>query len=400
MEEEISSFEEEIINSMKQELKNSVELPKYEKILLFLHSLFLVTGRVDIMFCNSFLNEATQLLKNSIFLYTDGLFDCAFYSVRQASEVINSMLYLAQNPSKRKEWASKERFPMDSKIRNQLEKFSENYKELKSLIPEYFSHQEELIKLSHKIIHKQGLDTFYRARKPYANSYGFNQENEVKLFVDVLKYTIGLLLIIFVLIDPMCLVLSDENVTYKINMSLMTEPINMNYFQEFLGLDDIIDKIRSSHFYQNIISSFSDYEEMNIATYNVVREEFWDIESLDEIEKQLHLISPIEKIMFQILKEGIKVSNFYVCGGLGWYLTSIKCNRRGFSFNSEVFKNYAATKIRFNQIRENVFISVLNIHDNDVLYLEHNDMLTGNEVKILLSIENQYLCKEENHYAF
>lgn len=51
----------------------------------------LITGRVDIMYCNAFLTEATQLLINSIFLYEDGYFDCAFYSVRQASEQNLSM---------------------------------------------------------------------------------------------------------------------------------------------------------------------------------------------------------------------------------------------------------------------------------------------------------------------
>lgn len=71
---------------------------------------------------------------------------------------------------------------MDSKIRNQLEKLSLDYKEIKSIIPDYFNKQENLIKQTHKIIHKQGLDTFHRARKPYAESYGFNQEKETKLF--------------------------------------------------------------------------------------------------------------------------------------------------------------------------------------------------------------------------
>lgn len=42
-----------------------------------------------------FLREIVQLLINSIFLYEDGYFDCAFYSIRQAAEAGNNMLYLA-----------------------------------------------------------------------------------------------------------------------------------------------------------------------------------------------------------------------------------------------------------------------------------------------------------------
>lgn len=191
MEQKISNFEEKIITSMQEELKNKIELPEYKELLLFLHTLLLMTGRADMMFCNAFLQEATQLLKNSIFLYKDGIFDCAFYSIRQASEVINSMLYLATSPSvERKKWSAKEYFPMDSKLKALLEKISDDYKEIKLLLPEYFSRQEELIKMSHKIIHKQGFDTFYQVRKPYSPKHGFVQERETELFLDALNWNI------------------------------------------------------------------------------------------------------------------------------------------------------------------------------------------------------------------
>ena len=53
-----------------------------------------------------FFAEATQLLINSIFLYEEGYFDCAFYSVRQASEVFNAMLYLSEDKDEWKKWAT------------------------------------------------------------------------------------------------------------------------------------------------------------------------------------------------------------------------------------------------------------------------------------------------------
>ena len=104
---ELSDFDKQIIEAMEQEYRNPKSFPECEKLLLFLHSLFIITGQLDEMFCNAFVEEAIQLLKNAIFLYRDGLFDCAFYSVREASEVINSMLYLTQDVSMKKEWESK-----------------------------------------------------------------------------------------------------------------------------------------------------------------------------------------------------------------------------------------------------------------------------------------------------
>lgn len=84
---------------MKDNCKKKCELPERKELLSYLHSMLLITGRLDIMYCNAFLTEANQLLMNAIFLYEDGCFDCAFYSVRQASEVFDSMLYLSNKDS-------------------------------------------------------------------------------------------------------------------------------------------------------------------------------------------------------------------------------------------------------------------------------------------------------------
>ena len=42
----------------------------------------------------------------------------------------------------------------------------------------------ELIKKTHKIIHKQGFDTFYRLRNQIPDKFGFSQEEETKLFAE------------------------------------------------------------------------------------------------------------------------------------------------------------------------------------------------------------------------
>lgn len=71
-------------------------LPQHDELLDTLHHLDVMTiGRNDRIFCNSFIKEAIRLLINAVFLYEDGYFDCAFYSVRQAAETCNNMLYIA-----------------------------------------------------------------------------------------------------------------------------------------------------------------------------------------------------------------------------------------------------------------------------------------------------------------
>lgn len=384
-----NNFAKMIIDSMCNENKSHIRLPEHDELLMYLHRLTLITGRVDIMYCNAFLDEAIQLLTNSIFLYEDGLFDCAFYSVRQASEVVNCMLYLSKKDHETFDrWSAKKHFPMDSKLKTQLEKLSDDYKEVKSLIPEYFGYHAELTKKSHKIIHKQGYDTFYRIRNQIPNKYGFSQEEETKLFAESLKYSIGIVLIIFIILEPISLALSDEKVTLKLNFDFMTDPIDVNYFKEYLGLDDIVEKIKSSEFYKEFISNFADKEPMSPAVYSVVREEAWNVDALDEIEKQLNLLNAYERFMFCILKCGIRVSNFYFNSGLSWYLSSIKSNFSRHSYGAKEFEKYLEPDDRFNQPCQSIFVSVIVMYE-EPLFLEHNEPLTNDEIQALIVLENQ-----------
>lgn len=389
----MSNFEKKIIESIENEFENNILLPDYESIMLYLYYIVVYTGQCNIMFCNSFIQEAIQLLKNSLILYKKGFFDCAFYSIRQSSEVMDSMLYLAKSPSEKVyDWKSKNYFPVDSKVRQQLEKISNDYKEIKSLLPDFFRHHEELIIKIHKIIHKQGFDTFYQLRTPINRKItNYSQEDEIALFLETLKYTIGKLLILIVILDPMCLALADENVNGKINMNLMTEPIDTTFFENILGLSDIVSKIKSSNYYKDFVSYFEEKEEMLPATYSVIREQFWNIEKLNEIESQFHMLSTDEKFMFNILKRGIKASLFYYAGGLGWYYTSNMSNLKEFSVNTIDFQNYTKSREAFNQKRKNVYISVIKQSKDDFLFIEHNMPFNKDETNKLLELEKKHL---------
>ena len=389
----MSNFEKKIIESIENEFENNILLPDYESIMLYLYYIVVYTGQCNIMFCNSFIQEAIQLLKNSLILYKKGFFDCAFYSIRQSSEVMDSMLYLAKSPSEKvNDWKSKSYFPVDSKVRQQLEKISNDYKEIKSLLPDFFRHHEELIIKIHKIIHKQGFDTFYQLRTPINRKItNYSQEDEIALFLETLKYTIGKLLILIVILDPMCLALADENVNGKINMNLMTEPIDTTFFENILGLSDIVSKIKSSNYYKDFVSYFEEKEEMLPVRYSVIREQFWNIDKLNEIENQFHMLSTDEKFMFNILKSGIKASLFYYAGGLGWYSTSNMSNLKEFSVNTIDFQNYAKSRESFNQKRKNVYISVIKQSKDDFLFIEHNMPFNKDEINKLLELEKKHL---------
>ena len=127
---------------------------------------------------------------------------------------------------------------------------------------------------------------------------------------------------------------------------------------------------------------------MSPAVYSVVREEAWNVDALDEIEKQLHLLNAYERFMFCILNCGIRVSNFYFNGGLSWYFTSIKSNFNRHIYGGKEFEKYLKLDDKFNQPCRSIFMSVIVMYEEH-LFLEHNEPLTNDEIQALKVLENQ-----------
>ena len=73
-------FEKMLLEQDHQLLKKVV-LPEHESLLQAIRALFPTTGILQNMFCNGFMTESVELIKHALFLYEDGYFDCAFYSL-------------------------------------------------------------------------------------------------------------------------------------------------------------------------------------------------------------------------------------------------------------------------------------------------------------------------------
>mgnify|MGYP006393264007 FL=1 len=84
----------------------------------------------------------------------------------------------------------------------------------------------------------------------------------------------------------------------------MTEPIPINIFEKYLSLD-IIEKIKTTEHYTTIKEYFLGMEKLNDATYAVLRYDHFDVEQLDEIEKQINQLDLSQTLLFCILKNGI-----------------------------------------------------------------------------------------------
>lgn len=100
-----------------------------------------ISGMVETPSFNQFLLESCQLLANSLDLIHQGYFDAAFYSVRQAGEIILigalfTNLDDAERKAKYKKWASLKRFPSFSELSGMLRAKDSEYRELIDQMPE------------------------------------------------------------------------------------------------------------------------------------------------------------------------------------------------------------------------------------------------------------------------
>lgn len=353
-------------------LKNT--LPDHDSLMQYLRCIFPFTGLGEKLFCNGFMLESVELLKHGVFLYESGYFDCAFYSVRQSIENINNMLYVSESEEEFKKWKSKERFPADSKIKAQLKELNKAYCETKTAIPGLFDNYDNLLKKANKYIHKQGFDTFFVNQQYYKT-----QETErTNLFVDLLKQSIGLLLIMDIIIDPLSLALSDPEIDARIAFDLMTEPIPTGVLKELLD-DTVVERLKQMSFYKNFASNFANDEKMNEATYAIIRFQYFNIEALGDIEKQLHLLNDRQKLCFWLLKKHLSISHIFFQDDFLGYTTSIRPTNELREYRPNQFDLYLIGEENTNIEWNGMFISVFKSSENYVVLL-HNDVLSESDI--------------------
>ena len=382
---------EEILSEQDHCLLVKRQLPEHDELLSTLRALIPTTGNLNEMFCNMFFSESVELLKHAFFLYEDGYFDCAFYSLRQSIENMNNMLLSAVNADKYELWKEKGRFPPDKAVKDLLSRQNDAYNEIKTVIPEFFEQYDELLKKANKYIHKQGFDTFYVSN----NISNFkDQEERTNLFLSFLKYAIGMMLIMNIALDPLSLALSDYEVDSHIPFDTMTEPIPIGVFEKYLSLD-IIEKIKTTDHYNALKDYFLNMEELNEATYAVLRYNHFNVEQLDEIEKQITQLDLSQALMFCILKSDIKATHFYWDYGILGYSTSYKPKVHIREYRSNQFDDYLQGDIKCNCDWQGMYISIFRALDS-YLIVQHDEPLTETEVStltFLVEVANQrYHC--------
>lgn len=340
------------------------------------------TGRVDGNIANTFIHEASYMIINSINLFEQGFFDCAFYSLRQSLEVSMTMMYLYNaDEEERKEilsnWRTEKHFPMYSGMDKYLHKHESEFKDIKENMPEFFEETEKVKKRLNKYVHKQGFNKLYASRNHPLVIAKFDDEKFTNNFVGYVRQCIGTVAVMRLAIDPMPVLLNDEEI-YARTGDTMTFPYSDEFIKEYIGLD-AIQQYKKTQMYIDHYDCFMHEEKKSEVVTSIVKDKYIDVTKADEILEQTHLLSEAEYLGVVAMQNIASVTKFYTIGGFVMYFSNRDTLRTKNEWNSKVFDDFLKAKPPTNQQFDEALISAFQLPDSE-LYLEHNEPLTENDI--------------------
>lgn len=354
------------------------------------------SGRIDGNICNTFIMEAEQQLINAIELFEQGYFDCAYYSLRSAVDVSTTMVFLEDMPDDEREaflnaWKNTKDFPMQGQMIKQLSQYGNVFIDMKTKMPDFFSAAKSLSAELNKYVHKQGLQHFYVSRNHPINQ-NKSQNSFIETFERYLQRCIGVVAVMRLAIDPFPILLMDEEVLYRCFDSV-TEPYSDEFIEKYIG-SSTIENYKQTDLYITTYDSFINEEKKTEAVFDVMKHQYIDSKRLDEIFRQLHLLTKDDVISVLLVAACEKIVKVYSCNGLCMYFTDRKTNRTALSWSGLDFKNFSESENPVNQAYNEAYISVL-FFDNTPYFVEYNDLLSTDEISQMVGYVSGVLFKME-----
>lgn len=254
-----------------------------------------VSGLVSTPSFNQFLLESCQLLANSLDLIHQGYFDAAFYSVRQAGEVILigtlfSNLEESERKAKYEKWVSLDRFPSFSELSKMLRSKDIEYRDLLEQMPEIDELISKLNKRANKYIHKQGHESFYT--KPYEvvpESAKHIRED----FTDYFTTAVKVCAIFRLAVDPFPILLSVPECEFRFP-DCMTLEFGQSFIDNCLG-NEFVKHYIETDYYRNWVNAIkSTFPQLKEATYYVSNLHYIDLSNIKDILEELDKLTLYE----------------------------------------------------------------------------------------------------------
>ena len=339
-------------------------------------------GIIDAQIANMTLNESCMMLINAIKVFQMGFFDCAFYSLRQTIELSLSGIYLSSDKNKIKSWNNWDKGFEKAAMIQELKKEDPDYKNIKEELSFYFNELRETQLEIDKYVHKQGFSTFYTYHGHTANYHTKHIRKLQYDFERYLKECIGAVAIYRLVIDPLPLLLMDEDIEMR-TPDFITEPFGARFIENYIP-EDVVKAYKQTEIYKGYYDDLSKHEKQNDAVYALIHWSSINREKLEDYSNQAHLLSFHDRLALIITISSPKVTNCYLMNGCLWYHTENKSQRRRFSitFGNDYFQQFFFDDSNYNLPFENVFISKC-LAFGETHYFEHNEPLVQQEIALI-----------------
>lgn len=344
-----------------------------------------------------FVNEACQLLANSVRLFELGYFDCAFYSIRQAIEMSLSGLYLFSNPEKLKGWRNLEKGFELKTIVPELKVGKEEFAEIKELFSDFFERIAEEKKLMNKYVHKQGYKSLYF----HYNSFNAHGKPEriallTKDFETSLHDTITAVALYRLVIDPYPILMLDEDIVTRMP-DLIAESFPRSFVEKYIS-EEYVERYKKSGIYQGYYDYFKALPSQNEAVYALIHWQLFERKDYNQVKEQKDLLSLHDMEAVDLFMRSLKIGSVIIDGCIS-YSSETKLKDSSLAIGEAYYEEIFEGQENYNVAYKGDYISRFRLNDS-MTYLKHNDVLEKNEIAGILELCEHYtkVFVEANEY--
>ena len=343
---------------------------------------------------NLLIKEISILLANSLRLYERGYFDNAYYSLRSANELATVMLDLSDKEDSKitnnfKKFRKGKYKKRRSKIINELSKEGIFFKEVIDQMPNLKKDISKLLNEINNVVHNNGLDTLYSVRY-----HSLDKDMPYKKLEEFIKHflkSIRILAIMRLILDPLPLIITDDEMYYR-----CPKIVIFPFSDELLSVigQKSVDDFKQTDTYKSMEEWILSFEKRNTAVNDFLMYNFIDLDKINDIYSQKHLIPENELKILDVCCCTNKI--IYIVYGNGFYRFSTSSKHDNHIYNSLNIDELIKINDYHNICRDNVHVSVMNIKGNNrmdlyknsynIIYLFHEEKLDDDEIKCIEKI--------------
>lgn len=338
---------------------------------------------------NLFFNEACQCLKNSINLFQQGFFDCAFYQMRQSLEKSIDTLYLTSQPEEMDRWKCLEKGFENGRMVKWLVANEDTFSKMKELMASFFDKIRRDQLAMNKYVHKQGYQAFYLKLRNETELEEWKNTIQSD-FERILCDCIGAVAIYRLSLDAFPIALADEDLALRAP-DLITEAFSQDFISKYIG-EELIEKYKQLQIYKDTESWLLAQPKQNESVYWLIHYQYVNRKNKQDYSEQWDMLSLYDQIAVNLFMMNSKLSNVYIEGNFH-YSSEVQSRNSGFTVGSEFYNEKFEKSISdFNLPYKKAYLSRIKIGFN-YTYMEHNELLDESEMQSLKYYSNEISIK-------